>query len=745
MFKCDPLYFIIPKLIIMKKLFILLLVSLSISIQAQISNTPQSIKDYEDAALYVKFKPSVAPKLGKRTGVITVSTKSLPIKAELSQQYKLAPEAKSYALKSSSRLQGLYRIDLENDSDVDLLINDLLQDSNVLYAERVPMHYISSETKTSYNDPFYGTIAGINLRWHWDLINAEAALSLQQANASVRISIVDNAVWSGHEDLTIEENNQWNVQDLINNSNPPEDISQNCSEEELQNEDCDAYSWSHGTHCAGIVSAHNNNNLGIMSLGSGATLMGAACGTGNGTFLEGTAEGIVWSIDNGADIINCSFGSSKYSNAVQDILTAAAESNVIIIAAAGNERASRFSYPAAYMDILSVGSCDYDKRISSFSNYGNWVDVLAPGGAGPEITGDYPNAEKPDNSIFSTTFSPNYTYSFDVDDFEGKYYDGMSGTSMAAPVVSSLVALMKSKDSTLNLRDIRHILMTTAMETNGDSRIINNSGIIDAEAAIRAIDTYEPFLEPISLKSINAETEAVASVKVTIAWEVDTNAEKPDFFRVYKDNILLHDSIDANSLYATDSIMRNSRPIYEVSELRNGKESYRLETLLQLKTPVFLGLTVNPPGAGKVYGAGTHTSGSKVLIQAKSNPGYSFSHWEDGFDNELFSSEDSLVININKQMLLIAMFNSESTTNQKVQRVQNIKIFPNPIKNVFSIEIEDKSILNSVHLVDIRGVIMRKIPVSNIENIDISNFKSGIYFLVFDIDSEQQIYKLIKQ
>ena len=169
----------------------------------------------------------------------------------------------------------------------------------------------------------------------------------------------------------------------------------------------------HGTHVAGIIAARSKNGRGVAGVAPKARLTIAKVlgDSGNGSD-QSVAEGIIYCVDQGCQIINCSLGGAHPSRTIQQAIAYAHSKNCIVVCASGNE-AGRVGYPAAEALSLCVGAIDARKVLASFSNRGNEVDVVAPG---VEILSTYARGG----------------------------YATLSGTSMATPWLSGLLALMLS-------------------------------------------------------------------------------------------------------------------------------------------------------------------------------------------------------------------------------------------------------------------------------------------------------------
>lgn len=255
---------------------------------------------------------------------------------------------------------------------------------NVEYAEP---NYIL-QTKLVPNDPAYGQQYGLAK------MQCAAAWDLSTGDPGVVIAIVDTGVQLNHGDLAAKIVPGY---DFVNGDTSADDDN------------------GHGTHCAGIAAAVTNNGVGIAGVGFQCKIMPVKVlnAQGSGT-ISNVANGITWAVDNGAKVVSLSLGGSSGSQALQSAVDYAWNNGVVVVAAAGNENTSQPAYPGYYTNCIAVGSTDQNDQRSSFSNYGNWVDVAAPG-----------------SSIYST--------------YTGGGYQTLSGTSMATPAVAGLAGLLWSR------------------------------------------------------------------------------------------------------------------------------------------------------------------------------------------------------------------------------------------------------------------------------------------------------------
>jgi subtilisin family serine protease len=191
--------------------------------------------------------------------------------------------------------------------------------------------------------------------------------------------------------------------------------------------------YGHGTHVAGIAAAVSNNDLGITGVSWGAKIMPLKMlnASGTGTTFN-LAKAIYFAVDNGAQVINMSLGASCGSGwpEVEDAVDYAVAKGVLLIAAAGNNQPYVFC-PAAIADVVAVGATSATDVRASFSNYGPELEVVAPG-----------------VDIYSTLV--------------GGGYGTTNGTSMAAPFVAGLAALLRSSDPALTAGDVTTVIQNTS-------------------------------------------------------------------------------------------------------------------------------------------------------------------------------------------------------------------------------------------------------------------------------------------
>lgn len=389
---------------------------------------------------------------------------------------------KAFSLHVGDALENCYQVNFDgigNEEQDDSVFTMLKNSPGVERVERATTMEIMDAVGSLPNDPLLH-LSRIRGAWHLSHVGFEKIYGKYHGSPDVRVAVVDNAVWGEHPDLQIRPENQYFAYiEETGNSAPPSNIPQDYQCDAMYG--CESAEWSHGTHCAGIVGALTDNNEGIASFASGVTLLAARSSDTEPRKMNRGMECLLWAVDNGADILSLSWGSTYMSQTEVEIIENILKQGVIIIAAAGNNSNNVKVYPAAIDGVISVASVDSDNKISGFSTYGDWVDVAAPGGYLKDADG---NITPTSDMILSTTYSVSQQYHLDgLDEIDGLYYDGKVGTSMATPLVSSVVALMLSVNPSLTSEEILKILKTTSVKADG-LPVSSDGGVIDAAAAV---------------------------------------------------------------------------------------------------------------------------------------------------------------------------------------------------------------------------------------------------------------------
>ncbi len=219
----------------------------------------------------------------------------------------------------------------------------------------------------------------------------------------------------------------------------------------------------HGTHVAGTIAQSTNNGYGVAGIAYEASLMPlkVLSSYGGGTVAD-IAEAIKFAADNGADVINMSLGGGGESQVMKEAIDYAYSKGVVIIAAAGNENQNSASYPARYPHVIGVAAFDAASEKAPYSNFGAGVDISAPGGS---------DAGK----ILQDTIDP---------DTGVASIRGLQGTSMAAPHVAGVAALIRASGVT-QPEEVLSILQKSSRPMQEDALNYYGAGQLDAAAAVK--------------------------------------------------------------------------------------------------------------------------------------------------------------------------------------------------------------------------------------------------------------------
>ena len=377
--------------------------------------------DYQEKTVVLKVKPKYSS-LCSLTSLNNYLIKigGLPIKRKFPHAQKPERELNPQGLKYSD-LTRIYQFNYSGSEDLETVINTIYSMNIVEYAEP---NYIMKPFFTA-ND------ANLGQQYHINKIKANLAWDVNKGDTNIVIGIVDSEIQYDHPDLA--PNLKYNYSDPIDGQdNDGDGYVDNFRGYDLGEGDNDTKSTSniHGSHVTGCADAATNNGIGVAAPGFNCKFLPVKIANSSGSLIAGY-EGIQYAADHGVKIINCSWGSAGGGQAGQDVIDyVTINKDVLVVAAAGNDGTEVELFPGAYNYVLSVAaSTSADKR-ASFSSYGTWVDVSAPG-----------------ENIYATY--PTNTYSL------------LSGTSMASPVTAGSAALVKSQFPFLNALQVGEQLRVT--------------------------------------------------------------------------------------------------------------------------------------------------------------------------------------------------------------------------------------------------------------------------------------------
>lgn len=429
--------------------------------------------------------------------------------------------------------------------------------------EEVP---VIKSTEMPFNDPRLSQLWGLNNdgskdQWNEGCdVNAFKAWTIETGKPEVIVAVNDRGVDYSHEDLAA---NMWvNTAEL--NGVAGEDDDDNGYVDDIYGYSFMSYDGSttigkiepgdHGTHVAGTIAAVSNNGVGVAGVagGNGSANSGVrimVTQTLDGTHGAKTPESIVYAADNGAVLINCSWGYTNPEQPTSASLTKAFKyfneyagkdpdtgeqtgpmAGGLIVFAAGNE-GLEVSHPAMDEEVFAVAALSANYVRSYFTSFGDWVDICAPGGDANR--GTYILSTLPDNK-----------------------YGNMQGSSMAAPHATGVAALLVSYYGVgkkgFTREKLIYLMQSTAnkraLEENGSYSTKLGAGLIDAYAALLSGDDTAP------LPVTTASASAIAN-SITFSWTVPGSEEvrHPYCFNLYYSKSSLA-SLDPDNL--TDDVTK---------------------------------------------------------------------------------------------------------------------------------------------------------------------------------------------
>ncbi len=510
-----------------------------------------NLAGYVPDAIVIKLDESLLPSLDRsafargQTGIASLD--------RLGQQFDVASIRAQFPRTQKKMYRGRvinlntwHKIVFRRDIEVEKVIAAYKGLKGIVDAQPIGIHRVYATP----NDPNFTD------QWHLNQANdhdidAPEGWNLETGNEDIIVTIMDTGVRYYHKDLGGANASSTNVQAArgnmwINwaekNGTPGVDDDNNgyvddwigwdfvdgvsgWPGEDVSTPDNDPRDFNgHGTHCSGIVAAMNNNGYAVSSpsggwgngsnteFGNGVKVMPLRIGYSGRLFIyevgyvsmDFAAQAFRYAADNGARIASCSWGSSN-TGGLGDAIDYFLASGGLIFKAAGNDDNENTDYMTARNDIISVASTDENDVKSSFSSYGSWVDISAPG-----------------SNIWSTYHDHN--------DPANDYVASLSGTSMATPMAASVAAAIWSHDPSMTADAVRQRLFDTADDIYG---IAGNSayqgklgaGRINLYNAVNFSTTPQPPAAPGNLTAT-----AVSSSQINLTWS--DNSSNEDGFRI---------------------------------------------------------------------------------------------------------------------------------------------------------------------------------------------------------------------
>ncbi|MFC1546849.1 S8 family serine peptidase, partial [bacterium] len=404
-------------------------------------------------------------------------------------------------------LSKIYKVTFSKQYDPRQVAEEFKKDPNVIYAEpnyiyrmnTAPNDTYFSNQWALYNTGQSGGTQGFD-------IDALSAWETETGTSTVIIAVIDTGVDYDHEDLI---NNMWQNDDPAGDSNGDgypgvqsvdddgdgkvdedsqgrEPVEAGYTNDLKDDDDENGYidddkGWdfknndndpiddeSHGTHCAGIISASGNNGKGITGVCWNADIMPIKFLDSDGTGSSSHAAlAIEYAADNGAKVISNSWGGDENSSLINDAIDYAVSNGALLVFSAGNDNMETTYYPAYNSKVIAVAGTDRDDQKGWFSNYGTWVDISAPG-----------------LGIYSTVLNDSYAYK--------------SGTSMACPFVAGTAGLLIANNPSLTNTQVRSLL-----EDNTDPIDFYNISQYKGKLGAGRLNAYRSFTQSLTINSID--------------------------------------------------------------------------------------------------------------------------------------------------------------------------------------------------------------------------------------------------
>ena len=358
----------------------------------------------------------------------------------------------------------------------DRLLKVLKERREVEYAEPDVIAHALATT----NDPYFTN----GSQWYLSKIQAPAAWDLNTGAPSVVVAVLDTGVNASHPDLA---GKVLAGRDFAADDSDPTDEN------------------GHGTAVAGLIGAATGNGKGMASVAWKTSILPVRVlgKDGSGSHAD-IADGIIWATDQGADVINMSLGGTGSSSTLQNAINYAWSKGVVIVAAAGNNGDSVPCYPAACTNVVAVSATDSSDARTSWSNYGSYVDIAAPGANILTLSG-------------------------------ASGYAAMDGTSFSSPVTAGVVALMRAANPALSNSNIVNTLLANADDLGPIGKDNDfGRGRVNARRAVAAVggasivaDTTAP---TVAIQSPAAGSTVSGVVGVNVAASDNTGVTRIELY-----------------------------------------------------------------------------------------------------------------------------------------------------------------------------------------------------------------------
>ena len=448
------------------------------------------------------------------------------------------------------------------------------------------------------NDSYYTS------QWHLPKISAPQGWDISTGCTSVAVAIIDSGVDPAHPDLSNKLLPGFN---FLNDNADTHDV------------------LGHGTAVAGSAAAIGNNSLGVSGVSWTNPIMPlVVLNSSNYASYYDIAQAITYAADKGAKIMNISIAGSSSSSTLQNAVNYAWNKGAVIFAAAANYSTSRPYYPAACTNVVAVSATTSSDTLASFSNYGDWIDIAAPG-----------------VSILTTK--------------NGGSYSSWSGTSFSSPIAAGLGALIMSANSTLTNAQVVEILKRNADDLGAQGfDPYFGYGRINVYRSLAAVKTTALLTDSSSpIVSISSPTNGAyisGGVTVSVSASDDVGVSKVELY--INGNLYANDTTSPYSFYWDTRNYNNGAYNLEAvayDSAGNMGESNVITVYIenvQDTTPPVVSITQPPDGS---------PVGRKVTINVKASDNVGVSKIElfiDGVFKSAVSSGTTLSYNWNTNKVL---------------------------------------------------------------------------------------------
>jgi subtilisin family serine protease len=530
--------------------------------------------------LIVDFKPSVGNVLEDASVKGGAVTLGVPDVDGLLARYHVTEMRRivdDYTLANLKSVPDFFRMMLlmcPAETDIMKMADDFSQSVHVNYAEPDLLYKLEDRIP---NDPLWPT------QFDKQLMNLPRAWEFTTGSTDMIVCAVDGGTYWPHEDffqnLWVNPGEDLNHDGLpyqtsaypgdtqdINNLDDDADgkvddligwdfftIASNCA----TGEDCDGVMDNnpmgiseHGTHVAGLMGAVGNNGTGVAGVNWNVRIIACRAGyqdrNGNGFIVQSASiPCMTWAVSKGALVINMSYGSYTSNNSEHNAIIACRNNGAIMVAAAGNDGISSLHYPSAYPECVAVGSVDGNDVMSSFSNFGSWVDCYAPG-----------------NEVESTVI-PGYGL--------------MAGTSMASPNAAGVFALISSLFPTLTNLEIVDLVLNNCRDISAQNpgHVPTDLGHGRIDAALVVASQY-PYIELDSIVisgdndgDLRLESGESANLVLYVRNDPEWSTGNNLFFTVSTDDprlVLSNTTFTVPSILAGEVVDNRSTPIHVTAQ-----------------------------------------------------------------------------------------------------------------------------------------------------------------------------------